>query len=107
VPNDEDLEKCEGFDWDEANIDKNWKAHGVHFWECEEIFFNEPFVVESDESHSLKEKRFYSLGKTNSARILFLVFTIRNNLIRVISARDMTGRERKVYKNHEKKDSGF
>ncbi|HSE39773.1 MAG TPA: BrnT family toxin [Acidobacteriota bacterium] len=107
MPNDESVEKCEGFDWDEANIDKNWKAHKVHFWECEEIFFNEPLVVGSDEDHSLKENRFYSLVKTNAGRLLFVVFTIRNKLIRIISARDMTRSERVDYKHHEKKNSGF
>jgi uncharacterized DUF497 family protein len=107
VPKDESFEKCEGYDWDEANIDKNWKAHKVHFWECEEIFFNEPLVVEGDEDHSLKENRFYSLGKTNAGRLLFVVFTIRNKLIRIISARDMTRSERVAYKNYEKKNSDF
>ncbi|MCI0448152.1 BrnT family toxin [bacterium] len=103
----EDFEECEGFDWDEANIDKNWKPHRVHFCVCEEGFFNEPLVVHRDEDHLLREKRFYALGKTNSGRRLFVVFTIRINLIRIISARDMTRSEKIAYKYHEKKDSGF
>jgi uncharacterized DUF497 family protein len=41
--------------------------------------------------------RFYLLGQTDAARLLFVVFTLRGTLIRVISARDMSRKERKVY----------
>ncbi len=97
------LKECEGFDWDKANIAKNWDKHGVSQRECEEIFFNEPFVVANDENHSKDEERFFSLGKTNNGRRLFLVFTIRNKKVRVISARDMSLKERKEYAKYEKK----
>lgn len=98
---------CEGFEWDEGNLDKNWRIHQVHFWECEEVFFNEPIVVESDPEHSKKELGFYSLGKTNAGRLLFIVFTIRGKLIRIIWARDMTRKEGVTYKSYEEKDSGI
>ncbi|MBU0501939.1 MAG: BrnT family toxin [Candidatus Margulisbacteria bacterium] len=64
--------------------------------ECEEIFFNEPLVV-PDDKHSKMEQRFYALGRTNQDRLLFVVYTIRSNKIRVISARDMNKRERGCY----------
>ena len=48
------------FQWDKWNIDKNYKKHGVHWTECEEVFFNEPLVVKYDEKHSKKEDRFYT-----------------------------------------------
>jgi hypothetical protein len=51
--------------------------------------------------HSETEKRFYALGRTDSKRALFIAFTIRNNLVRVISARDMSSREREVYNNEQ------
>jgi uncharacterized DUF497 family protein len=103
---DDDLfSSCEGFDWDDGNVDKNWQEHGVAFWECEEVFFNEPLVVQADRSHPAQEERYYALGQTNSGRKLFVVFTIRNNLIRVISAREMTRKEKKIYDQLEKKDS--
>ena len=92
---DDRFSSCEGFDWDEGNVDKNWQEHGVAFWECEEAFFNEPLVVQTDTSHSLREERYYALGQANSGRKLFVVFTFRNNLIRVISAREMTRKEKK------------
>jgi hypothetical protein len=88
---------CTGFDWDEGNILKNWEKHRVSALECEQIFFNRPLIIMPDASHSIKESRFYALGQSDSGRYLFIVFTIRKNLIRVISARDMNRKERKVY----------
>ncbi|MBI5242453.1 MAG: BrnT family toxin [Elusimicrobia bacterium] len=93
---------CSGFDWDKGNAEKNWKKHHVSPSESEQIFFNRPLLVAPDESHSDKEPRFYALGRTDLERPLFVVFTIRGNLIRVICARDMNRREREAFKSHEK-----
>ena len=91
------LDKFDGFDWDEANQDKNWRKRRVYFRECEEIFSHTPLLVTINRSHSVKEIRWQALGKTEQSRLLFLVFTIRNNKLRVISARDMSRKERKIY----------
>lgn len=99
--------KFEGFDWDEANRNKNWSRHKVQWWECEELFFNQPLYVYSDQRHSMTEDRFYALGKTNQSRLLFIVFTRRKNNIRIISARDMHKKERKVYFEKAQKDSNI
>lgn len=88
---------CIGFDWDEGNSDKNWIRHKVTQGECEQIFFNEPIIVISDEKHSQSENRWYLLGTTDSGRLLFAVFTKRENKIRIISARDMNKKERNYY----------
>lgn len=87
----------EGFEWNEANLTKNWEKHRVTPWECEQMFFNLPFVVAEDTVHSTVEPRYYVLGQTDSGRRLFLVFTIRRRRIRVISARDMSAKERRTY----------
>lgn len=83
------LESCIGFDWDDANIEKNWEQHRVTPEEAEDFFFSEPLVVRSDTGHSQREKRYYALGQTIAGRRLFVAFTVRRNLIRVISVRDM------------------
>jgi len=62
--------------------------------ECEQAFFNHPLVTSPDTGHSSYEARFYTLGKSDSGKYLFIVFTLRNNFIRVISARDMNRKER-------------
>jgi len=100
------LAQCTGFDWDEGNLDKNWEKHRVAFWEAEEVFFNQPLVVAFDPGHSGLEDRYYCLGRADAGRLLFVVFTLRGSLIRVISARDMNRKERRIYTRYEKeKDS--
>lgn len=96
---------CEGFDWDRGNFQKNWLKHDVTPFECEQIFFNHPLIVFPDEPHSSKEARSYALGQTDAGRRLFVAFTVRKRSIRVISARDMSRREREAYNSHEKQDS--
>lgn len=101
--NEPNFSSITGFDWDSGNLDKNMEKYGVSYGECEEVFFNEPFFTYSDDRHSSGEKRYYVLGETNAQRRLFIVFTIRRSLIRVISARDMSTRERKTYENLKEK----
>lgn len=91
------FEQCHGFQWDSANAEKNWINHQVSCSESEEVFFNEPILLLEDAKHSQKEARYFVLGKTNTNRKLMVVFTIRKNLIRVISARDMSRKERDIY----------
>jgi len=97
-----DLQNCVGFDWGEHNSYKNWEKHLVTMSECEEIFFNQPLVITDDVMHSGSERRFYLLERTDRERKLFIAFTVRENLIRVISARDMTNTEKRKYKRYEK-----
>lgn len=75
------------FDWDAGNTGKN-KKHGVNDWECEEVFFDQKKVTLKDTLHSGDETRYITLGKTKHARLLYLVYTIREGRIRIISARD-------------------
>ncbi|MGQ0665400.1 MAG: BrnT family toxin [Nitrospiraceae bacterium] len=95
----------EGFDWDEANLAKTWEKHRVTLWECEQVFFNMPLVVADDLAHSTVEPRYYVLGQTDAERRLFIVFTIRKRRVRVISARDMSPKERRVYHEQAQKQA--
>ena len=91
------LTQCHGFEWDEANGTKNFKKHKVSSYECEQVFFNTPLLMQEDIKHSVVERRLYVLGRTDADRKLFIAFTIRNDQIRVISARDMSKQERGIY----------
>jgi len=91
------LSEFQGFDWDQGNFEKNWIAHQVTSQEAEQVFFNTPLIVADDEKHSRTEKRYFVLGQTDRDRPLFIAFTVRKGRIRVISARDMNKKERKVY----------
>lgn len=90
------------FDWDKDNKYKNWEKHQVDFRECEEIFSNKPLKTFYDIKHSQKEDRFIALGTTDKNRKLYIVFTVRNKKIRIISARDMSRKERKFYGQEKK-----
>ena len=99
------LDNCIGFDWDDANSQKNWERHQVTPEEAEDVFFHEPVIVRSDERHSRGEKRYYALGHTSAERRLFIAFTVRRDRIRVISVRDMNRNETEIYMRYEKETS--
>lgn len=94
----ERVRACTGFQWDAGNATKNQRKHHVSRFESEEVFFNDPLLVADDGAHSFGEDRFFALGVTSRRRPLFIAFTIRDGLIRVISARDMTKKEREAYR---------
>lgn len=94
------LRQAKGFQWDAGNREKNRDSHQVSTTECEQIFFNRPLVIAEDVKHSQHEPRFYALGRTDGDRRLFVVFALRNTLIRVISARDMSRKERAEYERY-------
>ena len=85
------------FQWDKGNKDKNYQKHQVTDQECEEAFFDQTKKILNDILHSDKEPRYILLGQTKENRILFIVFTIRFWKIRVISARDLGKKEKKIY----------
>lgn len=91
------IDNCLDFQWDKGNLEKNWYGHSVVSSECEEIFFNKPLLLTEDTKQSQVEDRFFALGQTNEGRRLFIAFTLRKNLIRVISARDMSKKEKGIY----------
>lgn len=84
------------FEWNKGNLDKNLKKHGVKNEETEEVFLNNPLIYE-DLKHSEFEKRYDCLGETDKGKKLFISFTLRNDKIRIISARLMSKKERKGY----------
>jgi uncharacterized DUF497 family protein len=88
-----------GFDWDAGNERKSLEKHRVSQADAEQAFFNEPLLILEDDRHSSAEARFHALGRTNEDRRLHITFTLRRDgaLIRVISVRDMSARERLAY----------
>jgi len=93
------LKSAKGFKWDEFNARKNLIKHHVRPSEAEQLFFNEPLIVNRDVGHSLLEPRYYVLGRTDAGRLLFAAFTIRKERIRIISIRDMSRQERRIFQS--------
>lgn len=91
------LPKPVAFEWNKGNIDKNLKKHNVTNKEAEEVFSDKRIKTFENIKHSQKEERFTVLGITEKGRKLYLSFTIRGQKIRVISARDQSKKERRLY----------
>lgn len=85
----------DGFQWDDGNASKNWTRHQVSQTEAEQVFLNRPLVVAG--APFRKEIRQFAFGQTDAGRLLTLVFTVRGSLLRVISVRPMSRRERRRY----------
>ncbi|MHB8837609.1 MAG: BrnT family toxin [Gemmatimonadaceae bacterium] len=88
-----------GFEWDAGNSQKNWASHRVTQAESEEVFFNRPVFLLEGAKHSTRERRYNVLGRSNGDRLLSVIFTVRGDLVRVISARPMSRKERTAYAN--------
>ncbi|HWK75086.1 MAG TPA: BrnT family toxin [Povalibacter sp.] len=101
-----DLSTIAEFEWDGGNARKN-ERHGVSAGEAEEVFFSTPLLLLDDERHSQHEPRYHALGVTAAGRRLHVSFTLRRagTAIRVISARDMSRKERAVYEQAPKDHS--
>lgn len=97
----ETFEGLIGFQWDAGNSWKSVAKHDVSPAESEQAFFNRPVLVATDDRHSLSERRLFALGRTDQGRLLMVVFTIRGDRIRVISARPMSRDERSRYEQVE------
>ena len=94
-----DWDRISGFEWDDGNARKNAEKHDVSQAEAEQVFFNEPVLMLADVRHSQSEARVHVLGRTDDNRFLHITFTLRANgtRIRIISARDMSRKERTYY----------
>lgn len=97
------LTSIKGFDWDHGNTEKNWIKHQVRKEECEEMFFNKPLRIFDDSVYSKNEKRYGALGKTNAGRRLAIIFTVRKDMIRIISARNQGKKDSMLYAVIEQK----
>ncbi len=97
------FEHVAGFEWDHGNARKSVEKHDVSQAEAEQIFANDPLIVTDDLAHNESEPRYHALGRTDASRLLHVTFTLRSNetRIRVISARDMSRKERQRYEQDD------
>src|SRR6185503_14896863 len=87
------------FEWDEAKAEENQRRHGVTFAEATEVFDDDQSSTVPDPDHSVDEARFVIFGATKGGRHLVVSYTDRADRIRLISARQMTPRERRAYEH--------
>jgi hypothetical protein len=94
-----ELQRITGVERDAGNARKSADKHAVSQAEAEQLFFRQPLWIAADTKHSQQEERFHALGETAGGRLLHVAFTLREQgtKIRIVSARDMSRRERRLY----------
>ena len=85
------------FDWDDDKAERNHRKHGVSFEEASTVFFDSLSVTGEDPDHSFGEHRFVTIGLSWSGSLLTVAHVERGSRIRIISAREATRKERKLY----------
>ena len=85
------------FEWDPKKADTNKRKHGVTFQEGATVFGDPLAITFADPDHSEKEERYITFGLSIQERLLVVSHADRGNKTRIISARLMTRKERKIY----------
>lgn len=87
------------FEWDERKNKENQKKHGVSFEEAQTVFFDENAIEFFDNAHLTEEERFLMLGVSSRLRMLMVAhcYRVQESVIRIISARKATRKERGFY----------
>ena len=89
------------FEWDPLKAEDNLKKHGVDFTEAATVFSDPLSITYSDPDHSLDEDRYIIIGSSSANRLLIVAHTDRDESTRLISAREVTSRERKLYEDED------
>jgi uncharacterized protein len=85
------------FEWDAEKAAANLVKHGVSF-EAAKTVFNDPLYVDfNDPDHSVDEHRYIIIGESQQRQLLIVSYTERDDVVRLISAREVTGSEREAY----------
>ncbi|GIK58012.1 MAG: hypothetical protein BroJett015_36750 [Chloroflexota bacterium] len=85
------------FEWDTKKAEANRSKHGVAFDEAQTVFDDPLYVDFYDPDHSDDEDRYIIIGESELGRLLFVSYVERGELIRIISAREVTLKEREAY----------
>ena len=87
------------FEWDENKNEINKRKHGLSFETAQEVFYDDAAILFDDPDHSFDEERFLIIGMIKSSKICIVSHCYRNSdsVIRLISAREATKREKNIY----------
>jgi len=85
------------FEWDPEKAARNLRKHKVSFIEAATVFSDSLSITVADPDHSAEEKRYITVGQSIRQRTLIVAHTERGDLIRIISARELTRAEREAY----------
>jgi uncharacterized protein len=85
------------FEWDATKALSNERKHGVSFDEASTVFGDVLSISGRDLEHSVGENRFITLGLSSQGRVLLVSHADRGAVIRIISARPTTRKEKRIY----------
>ncbi|MGC2520172.1 MAG: BrnT family toxin [Burkholderiales bacterium] len=86
------------FRYDPAKATANFKQHGVAFADAEGVF-QDPLALTQEDPDAEGERRFIAVGVGSAGDLLVVVYTMRGEDVRLISARRATRKERKTYES--------
>ena len=90
------------FEWNPVKAKANLRKHGISFEEATTIFNDGLAAIYQDPDHSLRERRYLTIGTSAKGRLLHVAFADRGERIRIINARKVTKRERELYEKEER-----
>ncbi len=85
------------FEWDENKAESNFLKHDITFEEAVTVFADPYLLFTEDSKHSQQEEREWAIGEAENGSLIVIIFTMRDDKIRIISARKATKTERKRY----------
>jgi uncharacterized protein len=85
------------YDWDDQKAESNLEKHGVSFEEAATVFDDPLYVDFYDPDHSVDEHRYLIMGQSTAGRLLIVSYTERDEVVRLISAREVISAERRAY----------
>ncbi|MGH9967567.1 MAG: BrnT family toxin [Pyrinomonadaceae bacterium] len=85
------------FGWDEEKAAGNYQKHGVSFADAATVFDDPLYVDFYDPDHSSDEHRYLIIGMSQEGRLLIVSYTEKDDVVRLISAREVTSTERNAY----------
>ena len=85
------------YEWDQEKAATNLEKHGVSFEEASTVFGDPLYIDFYDPDHSIEERRYLIMGQSTAGRLLIVSYTERDEVVRFISAREVTPSERRAY----------
>jgi len=85
------------YEWDQEKATSNLEKHGVSFNEAASVFGDPLYIDFYDPDHSIDEHRYLIMGQSSAGRLLIVSYTERDEVVRLISAREMTASERRAF----------
>lgn len=89
------------FEWDSTKAARSLRKHDVSFHEAATVFADPLAYTFDDPNHSEVEERSLTFGMSAGGRLLVIIHTSRGETIRIISAREMTRNEWRIYEENE------